>query len=485
MTAWKATRPLWSVTTHAGHAMQSAPFTPSVMLLVSLLLLSHTSLLPSWLFYALSISSQTLFSFYLPSISAKLQWPILALTVSCCALRLHPSFALLCVVPFALLLLLALPLPGGSANSSTCTLLLSNGSPHQASSFSPLSSIKAHIEWSRLARSRGQTPQELAKSIKDDTDFHWDLPPCDTEGEALPLDPTQRESRRAKPEIGEVIRSWDRIVVWDADCVPFAVLESWRSLLDPVADAAVRAFLGTSSKSDPAPASCDPLTALAHLHLSSSVPSPQSARVDAAPSSAASAFFRDACRRPPRGAGAVSEAWYAAQAKGRGPTEKLDLLQQHSESCENVLPSIRAEQARGNHRQVLGPHEGIANADELQEELRVIAAGQDFFHRHGPPLLVSLLHAGLAGGFASPRIRRVLNSTGYLMNPASSKGSTKGGVPVSQASKDRTFRRLLETTEWILDVMEDVEALHLPTEVHAQRDAAAWLQTAVLESAEC
>lgn len=206
----------------------ASPLTSPSMLsaCLLLLLLCHTPLLPTWLFYALSISILTLFSFYLPSTSSRLQWPLILLTVTCCALNLHPSFALVCcIAPTTLALLLALPLPGASRNSHTCTLLLSDRTPHQASSFSPLSSLRAHVEWSCLARSRGQTSQELCKSIKEDTHFHWDLPACDTQGDPLPFDAAKRESRRASPEIGEVIRSWDRIVVWDQDCVPFAVLE--------------------------------------------------------------------------------------------------------------------------------------------------------------------------------------------------------------------------------------------------------------------
>lgn len=48
----------------------------------------------------------------------------------------------------------------------------------------------------------------------------------------------------------------------------------------------------------------------------------------------------------------------------------------------------------------------------------------------------------LTGGFSAPKLAAVLNETGYL----------------TSASKDATFRRLLETTLFVLDVCSNSSA---------------------------
>ncbi|KZO91054.1 hypothetical protein CALVIDRAFT_522046 [Calocera viscosa TUFC12733] len=81
-----------------------------------------------------------------------------------------------------------------------------------------------------------------------------------------------------------------------------------------------------------------------------------------------------------------------------------------------------------------------------------ILRAQAFFWSNTVPIMTSLLHFSLAGGFASPRISRVLNLSSYLIPP-----SAKAGKPVDEAitksSNDRTFGRLSETGQFMLEVM--------------------------------
>lgn len=83
-----------------------------------------------------------------------------------------------------------------------------------------------------------------------------------------------------------------------------------------------------------------------------------------------------------------------------------------------------------------------------------IKRGQAVFWRYAPQFLASLLHFSLAGGFSSPRISRVLNLASYLSPPMNS--TPHGEAPrITQASSDRSYKRLLETIEFFLDCMGD------------------------------
>jgi len=81
-----------------------------------------------------------------------------------------------------------------------------------------------------------------------------------------------------------------------------------------------------------------------------------------------------------------------------------------------------------------------------------IIRAQNFFWSNAIPITTSLLHFSLAGGFASPRITRVLNLSSYLIPP-----SARPGKPIDEAitksSNDRTFGRLSETGQFVLEVM--------------------------------
>ena len=81
-----------------------------------------------------------------------------------------------------------------------------------------------------------------------------------------------------------------------------------------------------------------------------------------------------------------------------------------------------------------------------------VRRGQAVFYRYAPQILASLLHFSLAGGFSSPRISRVLNLASYLVPPM---GSTpEGEAPrISEKSNNRSFKRLMETTQFVVDCM--------------------------------
>ena len=81
-----------------------------------------------------------------------------------------------------------------------------------------------------------------------------------------------------------------------------------------------------------------------------------------------------------------------------------------------------------------------------------IMRGQAVFWRYAPQMLSALLHYSLSAGFSSPKIARILNLASYLVPPMQS--SPEGEPPrMSKASVDRSFMRLLETTQWLMHCM--------------------------------
>ncbi|KAF9263419.1 hypothetical protein L218DRAFT_865226 [Marasmius fiardii PR-910] len=86
------------------------------------------------------------------------------------------------------------------------------------------------------------------------------------------------------------------------------------------------------------------------------------------------------------------------------------------------------------------PPSDIRVTDEEFERARAL------FLDNSVQISQSLLYFSLAGGFASPRIVRTLEAVSYLV-PSSDK-------ELSSASKDRTYRRILETFQFVLDVMK-------------------------------
>ncbi|OCL08827.1 hypothetical protein AOQ84DRAFT_292358, partial [Glonium stellatum] len=66
----------------------------------------------------------------------------------------------------------------------------------------------------------------------------------------------------------------------------------------------------------------------------------------------------------------------------------------------------------------------------------------------------SLLYFSLSSGFSSPRVSRILNIASYLVPPM---GSTPEGQSprINKESNDRSFQRLMETTQWLVDCMSE------------------------------
>ncbi|KAL1941846.1 hypothetical protein VTO73DRAFT_6846 [Trametes versicolor] len=90
-----------------------------------------------------------------------------------------------------------------------------------------------------------------------------------------------------------------------------------------------------------------------------------------------------------------------------------------------------------------------------------IVLAQNFFLDNSIQIMQALLHYSLAGGFASPRIVRTLEAVSYLVPHVN---HDKGGQSssdlladvlsnITKASTHRTFARLSETMQFILDVM--------------------------------
>jgi hypothetical protein len=89
---------------------------------------------------------------------------------------------------------------------------------------------------------------------------------------------------------------------------------------------------------------------------------------------------------------------------------------------------------------------------ELWPDEAQILRGQAVFYRYAPQMMASLLHWSLSSGFSSPRIARILNIASYLVPPMDS--TPEGEAPrISKESNDRTFQRLMETTQWCIHCM--------------------------------
>ncbi|GAA5935307.1 oxygenase MpaB family protein [Sporobolomyces koalae] len=69
-----------------------------------------------------------------------------------------------------------------------------------------------------------------------------------------------------------------------------------------------------------------------------------------------------------------------------------------------------------------------------------LAEGQRIFWKYSGQIFVALMHFSLAGGFSSPKLAAVMHETNYLTSNA----------------REATYKRLLETTLFVLDAMEDM-----------------------------
>ncbi|KAL4252936.1 Rubber oxygenase Lcp-like protein [Abortiporus biennis] len=103
----------------------------------------------------------------------------------------------------------------------------------------------------------------------------------------------------------------------------------------------------------------------------------------------------------------------------------------------------------------------------LGEEIRTC---RDFFLDNSIQIMQALLHYSLAAGFASPRIVKTLQTISYLV-----PHGYQTMKPLSQSTNDRTYTRLLETFQFILDVMGCPSVLPAVTESIPQPGSQAYL----------
>ncbi|RPD55549.1 hypothetical protein L226DRAFT_511620 [Lentinus tigrinus ALCF2SS1-7] len=101
-------------------------------------------------------------------------------------------------------------------------------------------------------------------------------------------------------------------------------------------------------------------------------------------------------------------------------------------------------------------HQTPPDLSATEEEVRI---AQELFADDSIQIMQALLHYSLAGGLASSRIVRTLEAVSYLL-PHVSKGKKRANSSleevvsqISKESSDRTFVRLVETMQFILDIM--------------------------------
>lgn len=193
-------------------------------------------------------------------------------------------------------------------------------------------------------------------------------------------------------------------------------------------------------------------------------------------------------RRPPRGAGVLPLSWYAARDARQGKEQPQWLTDELARSHDDLIPQDEIEDPalaarHQSEREALQVQEDSERseadlAEELAEERRLLSLGQDVFYRYSGGILLALLHFSLAGGFASPRLSGILRATGYLVPAARQQRQRDdeelaGDVRVEKQMKedeekekeqtkkegDKAWKRMIETTQWVLDVMETVGSL--------------------------
>ncbi|KAF8527100.1 hypothetical protein JB92DRAFT_2869085 [Gautieria morchelliformis] len=90
--------------------------------------------------------------------------------------------------------------------------------------------------------------------------------------------------------------------------------------------------------------------------------------------------------------------------------------------------------------------------DDIAASPSEILEAQAFFLQHSVAIMQCLMHFSLAGGFASPRITRVLQSVSYLVPPRKNSNPSEL-AELTPEMNDRTYSRLLETFQFVLDAM--------------------------------
>lgn len=260
---------------------------------------------------------------------------------------------------------------------------------------------------------------------------------------------------------GDMIEAWDRIAEWDQQCLHPSKLERLRRVGDPIADNAL-------DRVD-SPSSTRSTDILRNIYDHSCTDASSRTEPDACKT-----FWKAVDRRPPPGAGALGLDWYRARY-GAQAASSLELWPQHPSTKQTEPNSTVPIWLPSNDDSI----DAQNSSEELEAEAQVIRRGQDVFYRYAGPMLTVLLHFSLAGGFASPRITEVLKQTAYLV-PTAAASRAKGTKPstasllptvkdlqqmfhVDKARADRTWSRLLETTQFVLDVVENADSLRPPS----------------------
>ncbi|SNX84835.1 uncharacterized protein MEPE_03544 [Melanopsichium pennsylvanicum] len=262
---------------------------------------------------------------------------------------------------------------------------------------------------------------------------------------------------------GDMIESWGRIAEWDQQCIHPHKLEQLRQIGDPIADSALDELLSVPNAAGQA--TTDTLR-----RIYDQVTGQREAKDE---SIACEEFWSAVDRRPPPGAGALGVDWYRSRY-GSQQISRLEKWPRYSSTLQeepaSSLPIWSALDA--------APFDAQDERDELEAEAEVLRRGQDVFYRYAGPILTVLLHFSLAGGFASPRITEVLKQTAYLVPTASANGKVaratgtaslptiddlKRVFNLDKPRADRTWNRLLETTQFVLDVVECAGSLCPPS----------------------
>lgn len=236
-----------------------------------------------------------------------------------------------------------------------------------------------------------------------------------------------------------------------------SVLVRWEQMGDPLAD---RFIARENEASIPAA----PRNVIDQLHEAL-----QDSKADSQTSLTARAF----AARPPRGAGVLSSEWYDRRDQRISRSKPTLLQDESSRSFEDLIPHDELRDTELAARRQLERETRLKSEDsdlsaeelhhELEEEERLLKLGQDVFYKFSGGILLALLHFSLAGGFASPRLTSILKKTAYLVPSHQSSSSDASQEKLKEQQKrdgDKTWRRLIETTQWVLDVMEDSSALN-------------------------
>lgn len=170
------------------------------------------------------------------------------------------------------------------------------------------------------------------------------------------------------------------------------------------------------------------------------------------------AFWTDVARDPPEEVTALAPSHEHLRRLQTMREEKEAEIHGHSSHYGDFErgSSVPRDSKKTSKRRHSDLHENLDGSNSLpadpeytperaiQEQNRaclpVLSEGQAVFWRYSGDMFTTLLHFSLAGGFASARIMSVLYETGYL----------------TSKSRDATYRRLMETTQALVDFMGDM-----------------------------